>query len=383
MELESTGQDKTAGEPTPASGTKGSHSGGKLRVGVVGTGYAGKVHLNAMKRIQGLKLQSICDASEEMGARAAGQYGIPSHYTDIAEMLDGENLNFISICTPTNSHLPLCLKAIESGVHVLVEKPFTETSEEAMAILNAQKATGGRIQVGVVHQLLFLWVMQQAVKMFRRGEIGSVLKTAIFRGTAFENDQYISNKDHWVHHTPGGRICEALPHQVYLTQEFLGDIRVKDLSARKMHDAPWVSFDEVQMTFESDAGMASIYWSRNVKINEYLMFIIGTHGILEIDLLSGTIIKRRRLAIGEALKQTGLILNDVGQMISFLATHYRHKLLQKLGKGTIYFDPYEVCIRSFAQSMIEGTEPQVNAQKGYDCIRVVEDVAKIIDGLRK
>ena len=358
-------------------------AGGKLKVGVVGTGYAGKVHLNAMKRIDGLTLQSICDASDEMASRTAGQYGIPTHYTDIEQMLEREGLDFISICTPTNTHLPLCLKAIKAGVSVLLEKPFTETSEESSAILNALAETGGKIKVGVVHQLLFLWVIQQARAMFRRGEIGSILKTAIFRAGIFEKDMYISTKDHWVHKTPGGRICEALPHQVYLTQEFLGDIRLKDVSGRKHHDAPWVSFDEVQMTFEADAGYASIYWSRNANINEYLMFVIGTDGMLEIDLLSGTIMKRLRSGQADKLKQTQLIFSDLSQLLASLGGHYKRKLLQLMGKGSIYFDPYEVCIRSFASSMISGKEPEVNAQKGHDCIRVVEDTARAIDEMRK
>ncbi len=359
------------------------NAGGSLKVGVIGTGYAGKVHLNAMKRISGLRVQSICDASKEMSAKVASQYGVPTHYTDVAEMLNREGLDFVSICTPTNTHLPLSLKAIEAGASVLMEKPFTETSEEAIAIVNAVKKAAKKVDVGVVHQLLFLWVMQQAREMVNRGDIGTVLKTAIFRGTAFEGDSYISNKDHWVHDTPGGRICEALPHQVYLTQEFLGDIKLKDLSARKFHDAPWVSYDEVQMTFESDSGMASIYWSRNTKINEYLMFLIGTAGVLQIDILSGTIVKRVRMEDIKRLKRTGFALGEIGQIMSSLGAHYRQKLLQKLGKGTIYFDPYEVCIRSFALSMLNGEEPEVNAQKGYDCIRVVEDVARVIDEKRK
>ena len=374
--MESTGK-------TKGPGTRTSNPGGGLKAAVIGTGYAGKVHLNAMKRIAGIHIQSICDASEEMGARVAGQYGIPTHYTDVAEMLDRESLDFVSICTPTNTHLPLSLKAIEAGVHVLMEKPFTETSEEAMAIVNALKEAGDKVKVGVVHQLLFLWVMQQAREMVRRGDIGTVLKTAIFRGTAFEDDSYIRNKDHWVHDSPGGRICEALPHQVYLTQELLGDIRLKDLSARKLHDAPWVSCDEVQMTFESDSGLASIYWSRNTKTNEYLMFLIGTDGILQIDILSGTIVKRLRLGDAKRFKHTGFTLSEVGQLMSSLGSHYRQKFLHLLGKGTIYFDPYEVCIRSFALSMLNGEEPEVNAQKGYECIRVVEDVAKAIDDIRR
>jgi predicted dehydrogenase len=367
------------------SGSKGqAQAGKKLKVGVVGTGYAGKVHLNAMKRIDGLKLQSICDASEEMASKTASEYGIPTHYTDIDKMLEQEGLDFISICTPTNTHLPLCLKAIKAGVHVLLEKPFTETSDESQAILDALKEAGGKVKVGVVHQLLFLWVMQQAKEIVNRGEIGKVLKTSIIRAGVFENDSYISNKDHWVHDTPGGRICEALPHQVYLTQEFLGDISLQDVSGRKHHtDAAWVSFDEVQMAFESEAGYATIYWSRNTNINEYLMFIVGADGILEIDLLSGTIMKRLRPAEPERLKQTGLIVADLGQMLSSLGLHYKRKMLQMLGKGSEYFDPYEVCIRSFARSMINGEEPEVNAQKGHDCIRVVEDVARVIDKLRK
>ena len=365
----------------------------KLRAGVVGAGYAGKLHLNVLKKIKNVQIQTICDLNQDIISQLAKEHRVPTYYTDFNTMLDKENLDFITICTPPKTHAPLSIKAIKSGLHVLIEKPFTETTKEALDIVNTWKSTGNKVKVGVVHNVLFYQVVQQGLKIFRRGEIGRLLNLIIIRTCPFDRDPFISDKDHWVHKIPGGRVCECIPHQVYSAQEFMKDLKVRDVSAKKIGSAPWVSFDEVNITLESDLVFGSIYWSRNTSKSEDSIYLIGSEGSLKIELESGTIVKIRRspeekkankhVKLERFQEQIKYTLSESQQLLSSLVSHHGRLILYQFGMKRAYLSPHDICLRSFVDDIINDREPYVNAQKGYDCMRIVEDICTHLQKINK
>ena len=364
-----------------------------LNVGVVGAGYAGKLHLNVLKKIKNVQIQTICDLNQGIISQLAKEYRVPTYYTNFNTMLDEENLDFITICTPPKTHAPLSIKAIKSGLHVLIEKPFTETSKEALDIVNTLKSTGNNVKVGVVHNVLFYRVVQQGLEIIRRGEIGRLLNLIIIRTSPFDRDPFISNKNHWVHKIPGGRVCECIPHQIYTAQEFMDNPKVRDVSAKKFGSAPWVSFDEVNVILESDSAFGSIYWSRNTSKFEDSIYLIGSKGTLKIELQSGTIIKIRGSSEQKRKSKSGKLdqikepiqytLSESRQLLSSLIDYHGRLFLHRCGIRQAYLSPHDICLRSFVDNIINDQEPYVNAQKGYDCIRVVEEICTYLQNINR
>lgn len=135
-----------------------------LKIGVLGTGHLGKIHLKCIKQADThYTLQGFYDADAATREKVAADFGAPAF--DSVEALI-EAVDVVDIVTPTTTHFELAKKAIQAGKHVFVEKPLTNTPGEAKALLDLSQERGVKIQVGHVERfnpaLLALGDMQLA-----------------------------------------------------------------------------------------------------------------------------------------------------------------------------------------------------------------------------
>lgn len=116
-----------------------------LTAAVIGTGFMGKTHLPILKEL--VERLVICAADEETGRALAEEYGC-KWYADYNEMLANEQLDFVSVCVPTRLHYDMTMQALARGVHVLCEKPFASSAEEAAQMRNFAEEQGLTLMVG-------------------------------------------------------------------------------------------------------------------------------------------------------------------------------------------------------------------------------------------
>src|SRR4051794_16351239 len=95
----------------------------KVRVGFIGVGGIGAVHLKNVFENADAQLVAVCDVNEEAAQSKASEYGIPSVYSDADVMLENESLDALFICVPPFAHGDIEEKAAKKGIHLLVEKP--------------------------------------------------------------------------------------------------------------------------------------------------------------------------------------------------------------------------------------------------------------------
>jgi predicted dehydrogenase len=117
----------------------------KVRTAVIGVGYLGRFHAQKYSTLPESQLVAVADASAEVCGRVAAEVGVRA-VTDYREIL-GE-VDAVSIATPTPLHYPIARECLERGVHVLVEKPITETLEEARSLVALAETSGRILQVG-------------------------------------------------------------------------------------------------------------------------------------------------------------------------------------------------------------------------------------------
>jgi predicted dehydrogenase len=98
-----------------------------VRVGVIGLGTFGEVHLKAYAGQPGVEVVGICDLNEERLRKAGDDYGIPARFADYRELLAMDGLDAVSIVTPDFTHTDIVVAAVEQGRAVLVEKPLATT----------------------------------------------------------------------------------------------------------------------------------------------------------------------------------------------------------------------------------------------------------------
>ncbi|MFO0943836.1 MAG: Gfo/Idh/MocA family oxidoreductase [Pirellulales bacterium] len=117
-----------------------------LRFGLIGAGSIGRHHARVLSQLVGIQLVGVCDLDKIRGQEVCQQVGA-SHFETSAELLD--NCDAVVIATPTASHYDLALQAIQSGKHVLVEKPLADSVERARHRL-AQSRIHAAFNVSVV-----------------------------------------------------------------------------------------------------------------------------------------------------------------------------------------------------------------------------------------
>jgi predicted dehydrogenase len=118
----------------------------QVRIGVVGTGRMGQNHCRVYSNLKNTKFVGVCDVNPERGRDVARTYEV-SYFREIDSLL--ENVDAVSICAPTPQHYELISRCLERNIHVMVEKPFTETLEQAQALKDAAEAKKNLVvQVG-------------------------------------------------------------------------------------------------------------------------------------------------------------------------------------------------------------------------------------------
>ena len=121
-----------------------------LRVGVVGLGM-GKSHVHAYHAIPDVVVESVCDTNPDLLSRVATEFEVP-HAVAQWEQLCDLKLDIISICTPDHLHYAMAKRALESGAHVVCEKPMTTSLEDALDLVHAVHRTGRHLAVGNVNR---------------------------------------------------------------------------------------------------------------------------------------------------------------------------------------------------------------------------------------
>lgn len=120
-----------------------------LKVGVLGAGHLGKIHLRLVNQSEKFELVGFCDANPENTKKVADEFGYRAF--DSLDKLIAE-VDVVDIVTPTLSHFETAKKAIEAGKHVFIEKPITNTVEEAEELTRLAKKHGVKGQVGHVER---------------------------------------------------------------------------------------------------------------------------------------------------------------------------------------------------------------------------------------
>jgi predicted dehydrogenase len=119
-----------------------------LRVGVIGCGFQGRVHLDAFRQMPGAEVVAVCDLDEARCAALADEYGIPARHAGYEELLDPHELDLVTVCTMPNTHREITVAALEHGAHVLCEKPFALDLADARAMVEAARAADRLLSVG-------------------------------------------------------------------------------------------------------------------------------------------------------------------------------------------------------------------------------------------
>ncbi|MCX6613154.1 MAG: Gfo/Idh/MocA family oxidoreductase [Acidobacteria bacterium] len=145
----------------------------KIRTAMLGTGFMGIVHTEAIRRLGNVEVTAVAGSSDSKAKAFADQLFIEKSTGDWESLLKDPNIDAVHICTPNALHHPMAKIAIENGKHVLCEKPLTMTSAEAQDLLTLAEAKG--VAHATNHNLRYYPAVQQIRQMVAAGDLGEIL----------------------------------------------------------------------------------------------------------------------------------------------------------------------------------------------------------------
>ena len=141
-----------------------------INVGIIGSGFIGPAHIEALRRLGFVQVVALCDGTLEQAQEKALALNIPHAYGNVEELLAHPDLHVVHNCTPNHLHAQINRQILRAGKHVFSEKPLCMTPEEAHELVELAE------QAGVVHGVSFVYrqfaMVRQAQSMMREGSLG-------------------------------------------------------------------------------------------------------------------------------------------------------------------------------------------------------------------
>ncbi len=142
----------------------------RLKTAVIGTGFMGKVHLEALRRVEDVDVIAVAGRQLEPAKKMAEAFKIPAAVDDYRELLADPDLDAVHICTPNASHFPIAKASLEAGRIFFARNRVAVSSREAEELAKLAEEKG--LRNCVCHNLRFYPMVQQMRRMRESGELG-------------------------------------------------------------------------------------------------------------------------------------------------------------------------------------------------------------------
>jgi predicted dehydrogenase len=321
---------------------RGSTRSDAIRVGCIGTGGRCRHLMRELAQVPGVSIDAICDVWDRALAEARPLARSGALETKDHRALLDAPLDAILIGAPDHWHVPLTIQAVEAGKHVYVEKPLTHDPAEATSVLEAVKASGKAVQVGMQQRSMPHII--EARKLIQSGAIGDVMKVHMswnrntdrirrfkgdvdatsvdwkaFLGNAPEQpfDDYRMRNWRWFWDFGGGIFTDLMVHWVDVAQWVL-DVkspqRAVSIGQHVSSEGVWETPDTVQtlLTYGSGLQMHFEGTFANARGGAGITFM-GTEASLQID-RGGYVLTPER---GKSVEAKEMILGEGPRFADF------------------------------------------------------------------
>ena len=343
-----------------------------LKAVIVGCGLIStRKYLPICKRLKDkVDLVAICDMNESILKQVGSQYGISMTYTDFSRMLIDQQPDVVIICTPPTIHMQQVIEALKNGANVLVEKPMALTSEDCRKMEDASKQYGRKL--GVMHNQVFNPAFEKACDIVSSGSIGKFLGMRTFLCTPV--DDMTANEKHWAHRLPGGVLGETGPHAVYLALALLDKVTDVNVYFKKLlPEYPWSAAEDIGFDLIADNGINSVRLMYGSNQAAAEIEIIGTEGMLKLDLQSRILVHHNRTVGAELLSAKALIKSVISGIYqtgtAFVANGIVHA-----SKKTL--DGHYIGVDRFLDYVAIDSPYRASGEKGRETTELLERVVQ-------
>jgi len=316
----------------------------RVKVGVIGIGTMGQRHCRVYSNLRGAQLGGVCDVSTEVGQRVARQYDVP-FFARVDDLL--MNVDAVSLATPTPLHSDLAMRCLERGVHLLVEKPITETLEQAEALTQAAESSGLVVQVGHIERFNPAYLELKNVLEDMKMLAVNFRRLSPYEGSNTDVDVVL---DLMIHDT---NLVLDLVRRQPVTVNAYG---LAALSGTIDHAVAHLGFES--------GPLVTITASRITEQKVRSIEVTALDAYLECDLLNKSISVHRRTI--------GQYVNHNHQGIKYR----QESIVERIHVPS--FEPLFLELQSFIDCILERKPPAISARDGLQALALASSVRRMI-----
>lgn len=328
----------------------------QIRIGIIGLGKMARLALRVFSESHLTRVAAVCARRQEVVDEIAAQYAVPG-FTDYRKMLERNDIDAVVVATPDNHHFEFSKAALQTGRHILVEKPFTTNLAEADELLRLARENNRKIQVSFNHRWLSAY--HKAHDTIASGGIGTAMT-----GYARKNDTIVvSTKNiRWAGETTCAWLLSS--HDIDLVRWFLGSepVEARAWGRKELLVARGIpTYDVIQaqvrfangafVTFESGWIYPNTF---PTNVDSYIQ-VIGSAGHVLLD--------RKRESLEISTEESfsypkGFLVQEIfGRM-----------------RGA-----FPNCLEDFARAILEDTVPKVTGFDGRQVTAALEAIHRSLD----
>lgn len=323
-----------------------------VKIGVVGVGHLGRLHTMQLKEVAAAKLMGIFDIDADRAQTVADEFDVPA-YNSFQKLLD--DVDAVSIVTPTTSHFDFARQALAAGRHTFIEKPMTETIAEADELIRLSDENNLQIQIGHIERF----------------------NPAIMALEPFNINPLFIEAHRMANFNPRGTdvavVFDLMIHDIDLILSFIKS-PVKEVHASGMSIISGTEdIANCRLLFENGS-VANVTASRISAKKMRKMRIFQPQAYISIDFLDGKSEIYYIDADGKKLANSDFAFS-LGEIESGLEKkEIRYTRLQKAD-----INPLRHELALFCQSILTGTPPSVTGRDGRRALQVAQLIMKNID----
>jgi UDP-N-acetylglucosamine 3-dehydrogenase len=325
----------------------------KLAVAVLGLGGWGKNHVRVLKELEkdGLvKLLAVADVDKVHAYQIGKTYDI-DWYTDVTKVLERPDIEAVTICTPTGTHLEIALQSLEYEKDILVEKPMVTSAIDAKKLIEKAAAKNQRIMPGFIER--FNSGVSAVKEAINQNKIGAVVSA------------FAQRVSRWPERSgEAGVIFELAIHDIDVIRYLLGEdpISVYARAGRKMHTK--YDYADILMEFRDErSALIKANWVTPQKIRT--LEVTGTEAILRLEYLTQevTLYRATEMIEPEAIPTSTRILSTV------IPRGMKREILHSV---EAWEEPLKLELRHFAEALLQDAPFKVSSLDGLRAIEIAE-----------
>ena len=345
----------------------------KVRIGIIGCGgIANGKHMPSLSKLPNVEMVAFCDIIEQRATDAKAKYGAPDAavYTDYKELLADQTIDVVHVCTPNRSHSFITVDALESGKHVMCEKPMAINSAEAKKMLDAAARTGKKLTIGYQsRQAAGAQYLKKEAEDGLFGEIYYAKATALRRRAVPTWGVFLNEYEQG-----GGPLIDIGTHSLDLTLWLMDNYKPKYCVGTSYHKLnkdtnqgnAWGNWDPEKFTVE-DSAFGFIVMENGATINLESAWAINMLDVREATtLICGT--------------KAGADLYD-GVRINGIRNNSQYVLRPTLNpQGAAFYsgvstgDASAMEAAQWINAVVNDTDPCVLPEQAYTVTRILEGI---------